>query len=115
MSNRIVSAAFEITDPGKVRWLWDSHLKPDLTLGVRAIHIANGQELARAEVLEEVLGWILDRAWGDFRLVDDLGKSGLSAEAKALLMGKLEGEKEESVMAGLAELDRDATKVSLEE
>lgn len=92
MANRIVSAALEIIDPGKVRWLWDSMMTSDPNLGVRAIHIAEGQRPEQADILEEALGWMLDRAWGDFRLVQDIGKSGLSAEAKAYLMRELEEE-----------------------
>jgi hypothetical protein len=89
---RIVSVAFEIIDQSKAGWLWDAMMTPDPNLGVRAIHIAEGQRLAQADALDEALEWMLDRAWGDFRLVDDIGKSGLSAEAKAYLLRELEEE-----------------------
>lgn len=105
MANRIVSVTFEILDPGKVRWLWDSMMLPDRERGVRAIYIAEGQRLAKADVLEEVIGWMLERSWGDFRLVEDVRKSDLSAEARAYLMGKLDEDKPELVVPGGSEAE----------
>jgi hypothetical protein len=54
-TTRKVSIVVEIKDIEKAGWIWDSHIKENLDLGIRVSSISNGDTLAKLNKLENIL------------------------------------------------------------